>query len=73
VHVVFWGETASEANVYAVASSDHGTTFEDPRRLTAGGGHDATHPSVAVSPNRHAHTVWMDDASGISQIYYSRR
>jgi hypothetical protein len=74
VHIVYWGQDALESNVYALASGNAGATFEPPRRLTAGTGHAAYHPSVALSPNGRAHAIWFDrDAAGVNQIFASRR
>ena len=52
-------------------SSDEGSTWSTPKRLTwtLGAAYD---PAIAIDSNKYVHVVWYDATAGNYAIYYKR-
>ena len=71
IHVVFWDATPGNNQIHHMRSSDEGSTWSMPKRLTwtLGAAYD---PAIAIDSNKYVHVVWYDATAGNYAIYYKR-
>jgi hypothetical protein len=70
VHVVYEFEIADKYHVFYKRSSDDGSTWGQPVRLSLEDG-ESTFPCIAASGSS-VHVVWENEADGAPKIKYSR-
>jgi len=71
LHVVWYDYTPGNWEIYYKQSTDGGSTWTTPRRLTWNSG-DSWNPAIAVDPSGHLHVVWEDPTPGNWEIYYKQ-
>ena len=73
-HVVWVDDSSGNYEIYYKLSTDGGTTWSSPERLTWNTG-QSEYPSIASFANSSGgivHVVWQDDTFGKAEIYYKR-
>ena len=71
IHVVWQDNTSGNYEIYYKRSTDGGTTWQPPKRLTWSSG-DSENPAIAIDSSGNIHVVWEDDTHGNYEIYYKR-
>lgn len=71
IHVVWMDSTPGNNQIHHIRSSDGGSTWSTPKRLTWTSG-EAYDPAIAIDSNKYVHVVWYDATAGNYAIYYKR-
>lgn len=76
VHIMWFDDrdsTATKRNweVYYTKLDNNGTTLVDDKRITQAAGY-AYHVTFTLDQNGNIHTVWRDNRTGNSEIYYAK-
>lgn len=71
LHIVWYDNASGENEIYYKNSSDGGTTWTPPTRLTWMAG-SSFNPRIRADSNGYLHVVWVDNKPGHNEIYYKR-
>lgn len=71
INVVWQDEISGVGAIVFVRSTDGGTTFSSPKRVSTGEGR-ASEAQINADAGEGINVVWVDESSGTSQAYYSR-
>lgn len=71
LHVAWEDYTPGNQEIYHLKSSDGGTNWSTPRRITWTPT-KSYNPAVALDSGNAVHVVWEDSMAGNSEIYYKR-
>ncbi len=71
IHVVWHDASPGNREIYHMKSTDGGTTWTLPQRLTwtSGASYD---PAMAIDSNDNIYIVWYDDTPGSWEVYYKK-
>ena len=72
VHLVWADDTPGQYEVYYKTSTDSGTTWSAPIRLTWNGG-DSFSPHASSDPTNNFHIIWEDQSFGNREVMYKRK
>jgi len=71
LHLVWYDDVSGENEIYYKNSSDGGTMWSPPTRLTWMAG-SSFNPRIRADLNGYIHVVWVDNKPGHNEIYYKR-
>jgi hypothetical protein len=71
LHIVWYDNASGENEIYYKSSSDGGTTWSPPTRLTWMAG-SSFNPRIRADSKGYIHIVWVDNKPGHNEIYYKR-
>lgn len=71
INVVWQDEDSGMNAIMFVRSTDGGTTFSTPKRVSTGEGR-ASEAQIDADSSGRLNVVWVDESSGSSQAYYSQ-
>jgi len=71
IHLVYSEFSPGNGEIFFRKSTDTGTTWSSPKRLTWTSG-TSDYPSISVDMDNHIHVAWHDNTSGEYQIYYKK-
>lgn len=71
LHVVYFDDGPGNNEVFYKRSTDGGSTWSAPKRLTWTSGY-SFNPVISVDTDNRLHVVWHDDTPGTYEIYYKR-
>ena len=71
IHISWWDYSPGNAEIFYKGSTDGGTTWSAPARLTWNTG-ASREPVIALDSGSGVHLVWWDDSPGNWEIYYKR-
>jgi hypothetical protein len=69
IHIVWSDDTSGNHEIFYRKSTDGGTTWSAPKRLTTNWG-TSENPSIAVDSSDTIHVVWEDSSTGYEEIFY---
>jgi Neuraminidase (sialidase) len=71
IHIIFFDDTPGNLEIFHKKSTDGGTNWSAPKRLTWNTGNSYS-PTIAVDSNNHIHAAWMDETPGNFEIFYKQ-
>jgi len=71
LHLVWTDDTSGGGEIYYRKSTDGGTSWMVPRRLSWSSGYSGI-PALAVEPSGIIHVAWQDDTIGNYEVYYRK-
>jgi hypothetical protein len=71
LHVVWYDQTPGNNEIYYMKSTNAGTTWTMPQRLTSSKG-DSRCPNIGVDLWNNLHVVWHDSNPGNYEIFYKK-
>jgi hypothetical protein len=71
LHLVWYDDKSGDQEIYYKKSTDGGSTWTSPKRLTWMTG-SSFNPRVRVDSQENIHVVWVDDYPGHNEIYYKQ-
>ena len=68
MHALVWTGHTDGAGVYVLSSANRGVNWSNPQRC---GGAGASHPDLAIRPDKRLAIVWDEARDGVSEILCS--